>query len=327
MNEFFSPKGLPQEDNMLTNSEEMKIPIIIDQNFSKYIQKFMHSYRNKDHPTININNLLILSGPEKNGKSWFLRHNLKKFSETISDKRTMTIHYDLRSINNQNFNSFLHNFENEIINSIVERNNYELITHERDLITVEKLKKILFFRWEKGWLEINLSKNLYRSLNENESAYTFYIDCVNREEILSLLESFERKAYNEHILVESIDRIIEIISQSMGIDKLEAGLRLIQDCLIQKEDLKKNQSVFSSELHRDGLEVMEYFFDVLNYMAGYHETQLEKESTQNVDIMTIYPHIVLALESVQLLFEMKDAESRPIDYVHRIMLRLYVKIK
>ena len=123
----------------------MKIPIIIDQNFSKYIQKFMHSYRNKDHPTININNLLILSGPEKNGKSWFLRDNLKKFSETISEKRTMTIHYDLRSIHNQNFNSFLHNFEKEIINSIVDRNNYELITHEKDLITLEELMSILFY--------------------------------------------------------------------------------------------------------------------------------------------------------------------------------------
>ena len=304
----------------------MKIPSIIDQNFSRYLQKFMHSYRNKEHPTININNLLILSGPEKNGKSWFLRDNLKKFSETISDKKTMVVHYDIRGINNQNFNSFLHNFEKEIIKSIIERNHYELITHEQSLISVEDLKNILFYRWEKGWLEVNLSKCLYRSINENESPFTFWVDNSKfKEEVLNLLEIFERKAYNEYVLVDSFDKIVEIISESMSVDKLEAGLLLIYDCLIQKEDFRKNLEIYKSDLFRDGLEVMEYFFDVLNFIAGYHETQLAKESLQNVDVIDIYPHIVLALESVQQLFEMKDAENRPMDYLHRIMLRLYVR--
>lgn len=96
----------------------------------------MHSYRNKDEPTININNLLILSGPEKIGKSWFLRHNLKKFKVNEADKRTLVIHYDINSINHQNFNSFLHNFEENIISSINERNELEISLNNKFLISM-----------------------------------------------------------------------------------------------------------------------------------------------------------------------------------------------
>jgi len=112
------------------------IPLVVDEPFSKYLQKFMHSYRNKEEPTININNLLILSGPEKYGKSWFLRHNLKTFKENNAEKRTVVIHFDINSINSQNFLSFLNNFEENIISSIVERNQLEVSTNNRFLLTL-----------------------------------------------------------------------------------------------------------------------------------------------------------------------------------------------
>ena len=70
---------------------------------------------------------------------------------------------------------------------------------------------------------------------------------------------------------------------------------------------------------------MDFLFDVLNYIAGYHETQIEEDSLRNIDSeLPMYPHVVLALESVQCFFDMFDAEKRPMNYLHRIMLRLYV---
>jgi hypothetical protein len=313
-------------------SSDFKFPIIIDENFSKYLQKFMHSYRNKEHPTVNINNLLFLSGPQKNGKSWFLRHNLKKFEEEAGDLKTMVIHYDiLKKGYIQSFYTFLFNFEREIIRSIVRRNKYEQEKFNRNLINFDDLKDLLFFRWEKGWIEINLSKALKRAVNEpeNESPYTFYIDNSRfREEVLNIIEKYEKKAFKEYVLVEELDKINVLISQSMGVDEVESGLLLFQDLLIQREDYRKNLKIFKNELYRDGLEVMEYFFDVINYIAGYHEKQIKEEFLRNVDDpIRIFPHVVMAIESVSHFFEMKDAERRPLDYLHRIMLRLFVIIK
>lgn len=311
---------------LLANSEDYKVPVVIDENFSKFLLKFMHSYRNKEHPTININNLLFLTGPEKNGKSWFLRHNLKKFAEEESENKTLVIHYNIADINNQTFSSFLFNFENEIIKSIVQRNQYEYNKNKKILISIENLKDLLFYRWEQGWIDINLSKCLKRSVNDvdNESPYTFFINKAKyKDEILELIEKYERKVFKEYTFVNEFDRLVDIISDSMTIDKLNAGLLLIQDCLIQREDYRKNQLIFEGELYRDGLEVMEYFFDVLNFVSGYHETQLKILQDAEADIK-LYPHIVLALESTGMLLEMKDAENRPKDYLHRIMLRLYV---
>jgi hypothetical protein len=321
-----------EEVRELEKSSKYKFPIVIDENFSKYLQKFMHSYRNKEHPTVNINNLLFLSGPQKNGKSWFLRHNLKKFDEEDADLKTLVIHYDiLNKRQSQSFYTFLFNFENEIIKSIVRRNKYEQDKYKRNLISFGDLKDLLFYRWEKGWIEINLSKALKRANNEveNESPYTFYIDKSRfKEEILILIEKYEKKTFKENVLVDELDKINVLISQSMGVDEVESGLLLFQDLLIQREDYRKNLKVFKNELYRDGLEVMEYFFDIINYIAGYHEKQLQEESLRNIDSpMKIYPHVVMAIESVSHLFEMKDAERRPLDYLHRIMLRLFVIFK
>jgi hypothetical protein len=285
----------------------------------------MHSFRNKEHPTININNLLILNGPEKNGKSWFLRHNLKLFSEKEAEYKPLVIHYDLREIPNQNFYSFLFNFEKVIIKGIVQRNEYEKSIKKKSLINVEILKDLLFYRWEKGWLEINLSKSLKRVIDEGKSPYSFYISYEYNDEILSLIEKYERKPFKQYHLIENFDRIVTMIKSTMNVDELEAALLLIQDCLIQREDFRKDKDIFDNELYRDGLDTMHYVFDVLNHIAGYHDIQIKEESEQNVDDKKpIYPHIVLALESVQQFFEMKDCEKRPIQYLQTMMLRLLV---
>ena len=54
---------------------------------------------------------MFLSGPEKIGKSWFLRYNMKSFLESDPEQKHFPIHYDIREINDQNFNAFVFNFE------------------------------------------------------------------------------------------------------------------------------------------------------------------------------------------------------------------------
>lgn len=159
----------------------------------------------------------------------------------------------------------------------------------------------------------------------NDVPYTYTISTEYYDELINLTEQYDKKAFKETVLVDNFNKIAFMISKTMGIDEIAASLLLIQDCLIQKEDLRKDHIIFKHELYRDGIEVMEYFFDILNYIAGYHEKQLRIEELRDVDSPPpAFPHVVLALESVQELFNMRDAERRPLDYLHRIMLRLYV---
>lgn len=342
----------------LPKASEAKFPLLIDKNFDLYFQKFIHSYREKEHPTINLNNLLFLTGPEKCGKSWFLRKNLKKLEDKDSQVKNLIIHYDPREIKNSNFSSFLINFERSIIESLIRRNFLEIQNEGKEIISQKDLLFLLFYRWEKNGIEINLSKSLKRSIAENDNPYTYFINKgKNYNEILNLIESYEKKAFKEEIIIPEFSRIVEIIEEDMEISNLEASILLIMDCLIQKEDLrklknKKNEEIFINELYRDGLEVMEYLFDVLNFIAGYHEVHNKRNYLANKDKedfykandynndddditdkdnndkekKDIYPHVVLAIESVHDLLEMKDCERRSKDYLHRIMLRLYVSI-
>ena len=63
-------------------------------------------------PSVNINNLLIVSGPEKIGKSWFLKHNLREF---IANDNCIGLLYTLKS---KNFDYFINDFENYLISEI-----------------------------------------------------------------------------------------------------------------------------------------------------------------------------------------------------------------
>jgi AAA+ ATPase superfamily predicted ATPase len=281
----------------------------------------MHSYRDIHQPTININNLLILNGPEKSGKSWFLRHNLKEFA---AKNNTLTIHYDIRSVPKSNFSAFLFNFENNIIQEIVSFSKFHSDKKTGHELTIKQALDVLFNRFEKGWIEINISKSLKRAIDINDTAYTFDLDKNNYNDVQTILESlndYERKSYKEYILIENIEKIIEIISNHNNIDKLQSLLLLIHDCLIQREDFAKPiGSIFENELYRTGITVMDFLFDILNYMAGYHELQSDPTKPKK-----IYPHVVLGLESVQHLFDMCCSERRPKDYLHYLMLRFYVK--
>ena len=63
---------------------------------------------------------MFMTGKRKGGKSYFLRSNLKKFTSKDSHK-PVVFHYDFSDQANQNinFDTFLFDFENMMINQIV----------------------------------------------------------------------------------------------------------------------------------------------------------------------------------------------------------------
>ena len=57
-------------------------PLIKDRMYSKYLRRFMFSFKNIYSENIQASNLMFVTGPTKCGKSVLLRHNLIDFMTT-----------------------------------------------------------------------------------------------------------------------------------------------------------------------------------------------------------------------------------------------------
>jgi hypothetical protein len=129
---------------------------------------------------------------------------------------------------------------------------------------------------------------------------------------------------------------------------VRAAILLIYDVLISKEVARKKPAYLQSHTHRDGLDCLNYFLDLINHCAGYtekyydehhkritHEQLVAKyrkereahEETHFKDSDMLgdkYPHCLLVMEGVQKFFDMPSAGSLPLDYLDTLILRLNV---
>lgn len=373
-----------------TIKNDLSLPIILDKPFSRYLLKFMHSPRNKENPSININNLLFLTGIEKSGKTWFLRQTLKEFeSKSFKKNKNLIVHFDCKTT--KNFNSFLFLFEEEIINSLsskinnfinINLNNYHLL-----------FLNLLFFRYERSWIEINISQVIEDILNNESDLYLLNKDSKNIIE--NLYNEYKTKKYKETPLINNFELIIDNLCEykkaknmdnnllviNNNIDyKIKICLMLIRNILIKREnfDFTRYQNInnkeysneinyeildkkdidnntiylsynkFHYEEYRTGINCIEYFLDIINYLSGYHEIYLKQQEMgikinsdfilnktfNDINSFTItddelkmddFIQSVLVLEHVEEIFSYCDAESRPKNYIEHLILRLYVR--
>jgi hypothetical protein len=77
----------------------------------------MFSFKNIYSENINGRNLMFFTGETKQGKSWLLRYNIRKFQ--ASTQNPLVFHYDMRELGMLSFDMFLHSFEQMIINTLV----------------------------------------------------------------------------------------------------------------------------------------------------------------------------------------------------------------
>ena len=130
---------------------------------------------------------------------------------------------------------------------------------------------------------------------------------------------------------------------------------LIYDVLMRKEQERKAPEMTHTSQNRDGIEVMNFLFDLINHISGYtekyygehvdkidHEGLIQKyrEEIKKYEgkiqesplLGDKYPHSLLVLESCQELFKMKDGMGQTgkgnlaINYIDSMILRLTVKL-
>lgn len=369
--------------NNIDTKVSPSFPITLDEHFSKYLIKFMNSPRNKDNPTININNLLFLTGEERSGKTWFLRQTAKKFIMNNTPYKNFVIHIDCSNISN--FDSFLFFFEEEMINDICKRINYARNHEMIDLLNIESLLYLLFFRYEKRWLEVCLYKELLLMKDGNSPLILndYFID--------DLIHKYLNKQYNETPLFDCFEEICQKLNfknqeNNEDNDLIKKSFYLIQRILIKREsfnqeiykeenkeiwkfnynlehmkdEYEKKISKFEYEEYRTGLNVTEYLLDVVNYISGYHESQIleeelgyspknigkeisnednednndnvdkvdnadkEKNSIEKFHYKKHRIQSVLILEGIQKLDDFNDSEQRSTNWIQQLILRLYV---
>jgi hypothetical protein len=70
-----------------------------------------------------------------------------------------------------------------------------------------------------------------------------------------------------------------------------------------------------ANLQRTGLQVCNYLFSYLNFIAGYH--------TLNDKSITTYPHVLIVIEEFQRLADKLGNDLRVINFIDNLALRLY----
>ena len=126
--------------------------------------------------------------------------------------------------------------------------------------------------------------------------------------------------------------IASIVGNSYSQDHFKGALLLVYDVLMRKEQERKAPELSYTSANRDGLEVMNFLFDLINHISGYTEKYFEEhfDKISHEDLIQKYraektkyehkindspllgdryPHSVLVLEGVQELFKMVDGNG------------------
>jgi hypothetical protein len=136
-----------------------------------------------------------------------------------------------------------------------------------------------------------------------------------------LLDRYRNKEYKETPLLDNFSEICRLVSKSYHDDPFKASLLLIYDVLLRKEQERKPGHYTHSSSFRNGLDVMNFFMDLINHIAGYTEKYYDEhvEKMSHDDLVykyrkelnkyenklnespllgDKYPHCLLVLESV-----------------------------
>jgi hypothetical protein len=161
------------------------------------------------------------------------------------------------------------------------------------------------------------------------------------------LDKYRNREYKETPLLDSFGELSEIVGRSYGGDAFKASLLLIYDVLMRKEQERKAPELTHSSGNRDGLDVLNFLFDLVNHISGYTEKYYDDMTVKHADLVARYraekdtyegrinespllgdhhPHCLLVIEGCQRFFEMSPHGDKNLarNYLDTMILRLNV---
>lgn len=81
---------------------------------------------------------------------------------------------------------------------------------------------------------------------------------------------YRNREYKESPLLDNFEKVVQIIADSAyGGDCFKAALLVIYDVVLRKEIERRPVHLYSTSQHRDGVEVLNFLFDLINHISGY----------------------------------------------------------
>eukprot|EP00347_Sterkiella_histriomuscorum_P014896 403359104 len=326
-------------------AQEFQMPFFKNDAFVEYMQRFMYSFKNIYSENINSANVCFITGPTKSGKSWFLRYNIRKFEN--SSQNPIVFHYDFKEQGMLSFDMFLHSFEKMMIETLSKRNAEEVQKNGKAIITDKELMDVVFRFYDESLFEQDLAKCIERATNNYSMTAGFHISSPSdKKDVRLILDKYRNRDYKETPLLNNFHDIAEVVAKTYEGDVFKAKLLMIYDVILRKEQERKQPHYIHTSQHRNGLDVMNFLFDLVNQIAGYsqkyydeiqekisHEELVQKyrndknKHQANINQSDLlgdkHTHCLLVMEGLQELYKMRGCENLAIDYFDSLILRLH----
>lgn len=224
----------------------------------------------------------------------------------------------------------------------------------------------MFRSYDESLFEQDLAKCLEKATNnycnlktpnERNIAMTAGFQVANVDDKIKLrvhLDRYRNREYKETPLLLQFSDIAHIVGKSCGNDPFKASLLIIYDVLMRKEQERKAPEFTHTSQHRDGMDVLNFFFDLINHISGYtekyfdeviekidHEGLIQKYRAEKAKYESKinespllgdrYPHSILVIESAQEFLRMQDGSGKTgkgnlaVNYLDTLILRLTVR--
>lgn len=248
--------------------------------------RFMTSFRGMNDAKLNKNSLAVIQGPCSTGKSVFLKSCLKQFEETLKEEKRLIVHVDFSGYKFLSFEMFLTRFEESLIerisalplNRIIDGFAGSLSFSYHPQYFVHMLNRV-FERLDIDSDEVEASDD---PDDENDDLDSPTDNSDTRES--GRPNPRDQTSSEEATIHSALKRILAFCQKSSQDEKaVKLGfLRLLREVGIEKENFEEKRGVKES-LRRTGVDVMDLFFDFLNYTAGYHPKHNFEEHQQDLD--------------------------------------------
>ena len=212
-----------------------------------------------------------------------------------------------------NFEMLLYEFETKMLELIVS-------THTSAEELYDRINKVKNRFYEDILLEQQLSKVLTYAVDmhkkEEMSSYRGWIDiegCV--DEIEHILHISSSREYKSTPILNKLMDIVQMIKHNYEDNDKRALITLFHAVMIEKENDRKPDEYYSCH-YRDGIEVMNFLWDIVNDYAGYtslyyDEMKMTEEEEWKAKIKPMrqnhddpylrddYPHVLLVIEKAE----------------------------
>ncbi|KAL4441651.1 hypothetical protein ABPG74_021583 [Tetrahymena malaccensis] len=311
-----------EKSQLAKQKKEIKIPVFVNEKHNKVFQEFCKSEITELGFEQQKTSLCIVLGPKGIGKTSFIRSNLQKLISQknkykVQDPNWFNIQtFNCSSFGILNYDTFINNFENTLINSIHQQfskvaSNPQLYFQqdEPQFDAISIIKEILYEQYAKEFINL-YARDMIPALINDEEIFIKISDHVK----IGLSDIFHTKMIEESAdFSEVFAQIVEVLQSDFESDGIKTAI-LICVSLLARIEYENRPPKLKDVYYRDGLIVNSFLFDAINYLEGYHPCN--KTQTQ-------FAQNIVVLENFDNLFCGYQNDVRFYDFQDHILLRLY----